>query len=419
MVVLLGIYIKPDAYSEVLWGNSLEQQGTAGNNYEKFAGEKILLSTQGEEIQGDFGDLKLTPMIIEPTEDFITDQTYLNDLYEMLDSSSKWIFKDTGLVEIRSLFLKAGLDKVTCDELIANTTAITDGKGFITTPPDSVLWRITAQNRAILYPLIGKYSDNIMYSQPVYYGSLNSWEWFYSSGLKKEVTEKLLKLVYVEDGISYLSDIHLILPLLNKDVDRIKLLQTLFRTRTFDVKLQIKEGQDISKIVDYWSPFGGRDMIEPMLERTSNTPGGGEINISKLLPRIPQSRVNTYSGFEEYQKDYKDCHWTTLNFFNKEADESYYNSEDLLSAINAISEPAENSIPGFGDLITIFNGNNELTHSCTYIADNLVLTKNGMGNLKPFVITYLDKIVPLYGEKTVFNTRTVGDTHSVNLEDVE
>lgn len=415
IVILFRTFINPKLLTTII-SNNIKDKGEAdGNRYEKFEGEKIILSSKGEELKGEFGELHLTPFIIEPTASFVKEQTYVSNMYEMFESSSKWIFEDKSLEEIRTMLQESGLNNLACEELLANTSAAKDGKGFITTPPDEVLWNLTEENRAKLYPLIGKDINNAMYNQPVYYNSSNGTEWLYSSGLRIELIEKLKKLIYVENGISYISDIHLMLPLLNNEEERVRLIQIVYRTRALDVQLIIKEGQNISNIADYWGKFGRKELIKPMLESLSGTTNGGQIDILKLLPQIPQSRLNTFSGLEEFQTDCKDCHWTTMNFFNNKADGSYYNIKNSLLLINGISKPSQDSSFDFGDVVSIFNGNNELTHSCTYIADNLVLTKNGTGNLHPFVITYLDRTIPLYGSKTVYYSRLVGDTHSIDL----
>ena len=357
--------------------------------------------------------LRTETFIIQPSNDFIVNQINHDELYKMFQSSKQWIFKNANLNDVHSIFLKAGLNQEICNKLLANTTTSHDGKSLVTTPPYAVLWRFTPEIRAKLYPLIGKHSDNEMYSQPICFNSNNSDEWLYKSSLSKKLLEKLSSLVYVEKEICYISDIHLILPLINTNDEQNDLLQTLYRTKALDVYLKIKEGQDVSKIADYWGNLGRNKLIKPMLERISENPREGKINIAELLPTIPQNRLNTYSGIEEFEMDYKDCHWTTINFFNNAPDERYYMLPELFSFIKSISKPLKNAQLKFGDIICIYDENNELTHSCTFIADNLVLTKNGMGNLKPFVLTYRDKTVPLYGNKTAYYSRTISNTHTV------
>lgn len=418
IIALLAVSVTFYGYNQALPDSLINVNGNE-QGYEKFSGEKISLNSQGKDLNGVWGDLELVPYIIQPTNEFLMKEINADELFKTFQSSNRWIFKGATLKDISMLFLQAGLSKETCEKLLEHTTAVPDGKGFITTPPDAIVWSFTPEIRAKLYPLIGKYGDNVMYSYPVCYNSADREEWFYHSSLSEELMKKILPLVYTEKGICYISDIHLILPLLCSEDDRISLLQTLYRTKALDAYLKIEEGMEVTKITDYWGNLGRADSIKPILEHVSNQSGGGKININELLPAIPQNRLNTYSSMEEYETDYKDCHWTTLNFFNDYPDERYYNLTDLFSLIHMISKPLKNTQLKFGDIVTIFDENNEVTHSCIYIADQVVLTKNGMGNLKPFVITYLDKTVLLYGEKTVYYSRTVANTHSIQVESLE
>ncbi|MDP4183148.1 MAG: hypothetical protein Q8942_18920 [Bacillota bacterium] len=395
--------------------SKVEKQYLYGDDYEKYSGEKILLSNQHSNISGLFGNLKLTSIIIQPTTDFIINQIDHKGLYDTFRSSKQWVFKNATLEEIQLLFRSAGLDNGKCNQLLLNTSVASNGKEYITTPGDSFFWNLAPEIRAKLYPMIGNYSDNPMYSQPLYFESDTAEEWFYNSGLTNEVKDKLISLTYVANGISYISDVHLILPYLSES-ERIKFLKIAYRTKSMDIMLQINEGQNVSDIAKYWGSLGRISNIESILDELSNKPGGGEINIDELLPSIPQKRVNTYCGAYEYETDYKDCHWTTINFFNNSADERYYDLPDLTIFINEISKPLKrDSQLKFGDIICIFDKNNELIHSCIYIADNLTYTKNGMGNLNPFVISYLDKTISIYGEKSVYLSRTIANTLSAKL----
>lgn len=394
-----------------------EYQPIFDNNYQKLSGQIILLNEQSSHLQGAWGSLVLKPFIIQPTQKFIIEQTNYEDFDQRFKSSKEWIFNVAELKDVELLFKIAGMSKTIRAELLSYTKPLEQGLGFVTTPPDKLLWSFTSEMRGKLYPLIGKYNENTMYSEPVSFNSENPEEWFYKSDLSPELIKKLKALVYLKNGICYISDLHLIMPLLAGDNSWLSLLQTIYRTRSMEAYLEIKEGQDIDNMVSYWGNLGRIEDVKPILERISKKTGGGRINIRELLPAIPKGRLNTFSSINEYETDFKDCHWTTINFFNRDVEERYYNLPNLYTFINKISKPQKYSKLMFGDIISIFNEKDELVHSCTYIADNLVITKNGMGNLKPFVLSYLDKTASLYGEKINYASRTISNTHEVDIND--
>lgn len=390
----------------------LARQTGVYDNYEKFASDKLALNEEKTVLSGEWGDLELMPVIVQPSADFITTQTNFDEMLTLFNSSSLWKFKDMSRDQIRAMFQEAGLAEEICNLLMQHTRASDDGNGFVTVPHDVILWSFTPEIRAKLYPLIGKYGDNVMYSQPLCFNSGDKNEWIYESGLSKSLADELQQLVYTENGVCCISDIHLILPFLETEEDWNDLLRTVYRTKAYDLSLAIKEGQNVDKITDYWGNLGRQASIRTIFEQASSSPGGSSIDISDILPEIPRERINTYSGIVEHLNNWKDCHWTTINFFNPVPDERYYDLADFTSFFGKISKPLGSNQLRFGDIISVYDENGELTHTCIYIACNVVFTKNGMGNLMPFVFSSLDETVPLYGSKVEYLTRTVADTHS-------
>jgi hypothetical protein len=413
--VTLGILLNVYVYRNNITAETIDKTSLGDNYYEKFTGEKITLDTEEEELDGKWGKLYLNQFILQPTIKFVKEQTDLKALKQEFKSSSKWTFENASLDDIRNIFLKAGLNEETIEGLMLSTTALNGGKGFVTVPPDETLWQFTPEIRSKLYPMIGSYKGNMMYSEPVCYNSDSPKEWFYNSRLNEDIIEKMSSLIYIEDGICYISDLHLILPLLTNEEDEANLVQTIYRTKSLQAELQVDEAQDINKLAAYWGNLSDKSYVLAILKKAGSDSSNGRIDISELMPSIPQNRLNTYSGEEEFGTDYKDCHWTTINFFNNEVDERYYVLPNLFWFFSKISKPVQDDSLKFGDIVTMFDNNENMTHSCTYIADNLVLTKNGMGNLNPFVLTYLDKTAPLYGGNITYYTRTVSNTQKVEL----
>ena len=91
-----------------------------------------------------------------------------------------------------------------------------------------------------------------------------------------------------------------------------------------------------------------------------------------------------------------DCHWTTLNFFN-------YNARDVyLDTRMATAHVLENyaRVEGdwkFGDaLLFLDKQTGNALHSCVYIADRIVFTKNGGNLVTPWVLMPLEEVRHLY-----------------------
>jgi hypothetical protein len=135
----------------------------------------------------------------------------------------------------------------------------------------------------------------------------------------------------------------------------------------------------------------------PILESILETDGLEEIDITHLLPAMPRKLLYSFPmvGVAAHGR-VPDCHWTTLNFFN-------YNARDVyLDTRMATANVLENygRVQGdwkFGDAILFLDrqtGN--ALHSCVYIADEIVFTKNGNNLVTPWVLMPLEEVRKVY-----------------------
>ena len=291
------------------------------------SGERILYTDKIRNVSGVWGKLELDPIIVQAKENYFQNDADYNAIIEAMKSSDHWTFKNQSLDGIQSLFLSAGLSSEVCSELIKNTKPISGGSGYITTPPDAILWNFTPEIRAKLYPQIGQFEGNTAYAIPYHYTSVDPKEWLYKSNLPKDITDKLEKLIYIQGNMLCISDLHLLAPFLNTATDWNNLLQTIFRSTALDVYLKIEHGQDVSKLIDYWGNLGRVKDIKPILEQMSDKKEGGKIDITELLPSIPKSRLDTFASIKETDKNFRDCKWTMFNFFNTKSDDRYNTDE--------------------------------------------------------------------------------------------
>jgi hypothetical protein len=91
-----------------------------------------------------------------------------------------------------------------------------------------------------------------------------------------------------------------------------------------------------------------------------------------------------------------DCHWTSLNFFNYDPHEYLLDSRLATSAVLekfALVEPPYK----YGDILFFLNKDSgDAYHSCVYLADNLVFTKNGRNILSPWLIMKREDVEKIY-----------------------
>jgi len=93
-----------------------------------------------------------------------------------------------------------------------------------------------------------------------------------------------------------------------------------------------------------------------------------------------------------------DCHWTSLNFFNNTA-RSYYLDTRLAAGALLSQYERVNAPYRFGDVLA-FVSSDSVLHSCVFIADDIVYTKNGENILAPWVFQRMDDVMAIYQTDT-------------------
>ena len=136
-----------------------------------------------------------------------------------------------------------------------------------------------------------------------------------------------------------------------------------------------------------------------MLESIAEQGGGGRIDLVHLLPPLPRKLIYTYPTPDlELSGRTPNCHWTSLNFFNYSAQDLYL---DLKLAANRVlagySKPKDG--PSFGDLLLFLDANGNAHHSCVFVADNLVFTKNGENSAVPWILSRLEDVKQVYSRE--------------------
>jgi hypothetical protein len=163
-------------------------------------------------------------------------------------------------------------------------------------------------------------------------------------------------------------------------------IRRIYSVPTCIMRLRVKQDSDIDGLLKYWGKGRREKAIRPLLESLARKPNGGSINVSYFFPPFARMRLYTYPDIRvDPQVSREDCFYTALNFFKTQPDARYVDgtvtSKTLREEYHRVPAP-----PVFGDLITLIDAAGNGIHTCVYIADGVVFTKNGSNYLQPWVM---------------------------------
>jgi hypothetical protein len=195
------------------------------------------------------------------------------------------------------------------------------------------------------------------------------------------------------------SDISAILNYAESDSEARAIFKAFTRTRALMVKMELGEESNLDGLLNYWTLGIGlrRKDIEPLMQSIIDTNGVESLPLSHVLPSLVRKLLYTYPGMDLARNGtFPDCHWTSLNFFNFEPHQYLLDSRLATSQVLENFEPVEAPLQ-YGDILFFLsNTTGDAFHSCVYLADDLVFTKNGRNVLSPWVIMKLDDVKKIY-----------------------
>lgn len=267
--------------------------------------------------------------------------------------------------------------------------------GVSITPSEQLVWSLTHRARQQIYAALAKSTANYPQCFPFRF-PLNGFDLkFKDSGLPVEQVERIRRLTYTNESYLCFSDLEAVKRVL-KPEDFKDLVETLYILPSYLLRLRVSPDSDIEALVKYWGKGGREKRIAPMLTALSKVPGGTSMNISYLLPTFARLRLYTYpEAWNDATASRQDCFYTAMNFFNEAPDTNFFDSVYSRRVLDSQYEPV-NEEPMFGDLIALFNDQGDAIHTCVYIADDFVFTKNGINAAQPWVLMRMADMLLVY-----------------------
>lgn len=339
---------------------------------------------------GPWGDLEYVPIMIETPDEFLAVSRQAN--YELV-----WNFQNQSVSDLAALFNAAGLSNQERDWLLDQRNWRPVTNGFAITPSPEMLMGVSRAARERIYEVLAQCGGNPLHEMPLSFRRDGLDDWFYKSGLSAPTIALTKSLLYQRGNAWCLSDWPLLLRYIESPAERRRLLKTTSRQATLMPRLRVNPDSDVEPLVQYWGRGGRLKDIRPLLQSLAMVPGGINVDIVHLLPRFVRARIFTYPlPVEAGGKPAPNCFWTTMNFFaNDGPDDKFHDPEQMKRALADDYFPIEDTYM-LGDVLLLSKPDGTLVHAAVFVADDMVVTKNGAYHTQPWMFAKMDDLAASY-----------------------
>lgn len=331
-----------------------------------------------------WGQLEITPMILDRPDGFVN----LTNMPKAL----RWFFPNHSTGQIAELIQSCDFSTEQKAALLDTSKWRPATNGWYVLPAPDLVRQMSPATRERIYGVLSASHENLSQCFPFACRVEDLDDWFEGSELPSDKIALVRKLAYPKFGLVYFADLELF-AFLSTSNETYCLLKTLYRIPTLLVKLHVAPDSDIDALVKYWGRGDKALETRLLLKSLARVPGGASINISHFLPPIPRLRLYTYPDSADSAR--LDCFWTAFNFSRERSDyragDSAYHNRLLQSEYDLVQGDKQ-----FGDVLILFDSDENAIHTCVYVADDIVFTKNGGDPYQPWVLMRTADMMLLY-----------------------
>jgi hypothetical protein len=336
---------------------------------------------------GPWGELEVTPIDLEPPADAA-------ERFTTVDTST-WYFRNCDTAHLTQLLQTAGLSHAQQEGILQSCTPDPSINGLAAKPDPAIVISLFPPARSAIYRVLAADPKNAQ-AEPFRHRPDPKDDWFADTGLPADILSIARRLVYRRGDMEAFVDVSAIMPFLKTDADKAALFRALSAQSALLVRLRVRPQSDVRALTQYWGVGDRERQVGPLLESLARLPAGNAINVAELLPPFARARVYTFPTLEGATPNGRfDCHWTTLNFWNRvpvdEFTRADYVANQITTAYHTVEKPEQ-----LGDAILLVNEKGDGIHSATYIADGIVFTKNGSSMAAPWIFVHLTDLLTYY-----------------------
>ena len=338
---------------------------------------------------GAWGRLTSRAVMIEPSDSILTPEYFQ-------PFSEAWYFCGQVVTNLENFLRTAGLTPEQVAKLAA-TKVFNDGGDEVRLLPErDLILNMDPATRLTIYEELANCEMNGLEREPFRMRAESADTWFQGCGLSTGVVAMMKRMLYRRGPFLMFSDPGILMSEIPTETERRLALRTLFRQRALLCSIHIEPDDDVESLARYWGSGGRVAVVRPLIESVADA-GGGDLDVALLLPPIPRSFLYSYRRPEDTV--FRDCHWSSLNYFRVTPEDRFanmdYATEAFVSNYTVVTDT--NYLPG--DVVVMQSQDDQVIHTCNYVADGVVYTKNGGTAHRPWVLLDLQTVIDLYSLK--------------------
>lgn len=337
---------------------------------------------------GPWGQIIAQPILVEAPADLLSVDFRLGD--------GRWYFRARTPDEVAVLLRTSGLNAEQIGRILSKLQPVPDHEGLLaSSPPAELVRSLTMPVRSALYDKLALVPENFAQAEPFRISDIHLDAWLNTKVIPRSLVAEVKSLMWRRGSGLFFSDYNLVADKISSQAIKLELIKQLTRKSSVILTLRVPSGGTIDNLADYYGTNGRRDKVEPLL-RALGQAGGGPLGLSDLLPRFARARLYHFPEPLPGKDSSPDCHWTTFNFFSRGDPDNALN--DPAYVVKTLQEKYEavGGTPRFGDVVLLTLPDGSAIHSATYIADNIVFTKNGPSLAAPYLFSTIEDMLAFY-----------------------
>ena len=336
---------------------------------------------------GPWGHLRYTDTFVEVPKERVKVESVPQE-------PTRWFVAAVSPLNLKLALCSCGLAEQQVKELLDSSVAVTNNAvGYELRPADEFVRDLRPGERANLYKFLATFPQNVAQAEPYRFDASLRMDWLGATQLDPEVVRLVDKLIYRQNGLWLFSDLNLVLRHYPDPQGYADLFRALSRVPSLVAYLRVELNDDADDLAKYWGWPDRMEAIWTRVKASQATGGIQHISLSALLP--PFAREHLYRHRMKEDPEIANCHYSAMNFWSDPPDLRFTNDVEV---VRSLREDYVEVTGGFqlGDVVQFMEKGNRVVHSCNYIADRLVFTKNSRSVISPWILATLDDLQELY-----------------------